>query len=535
MNGDAEMASAHLAIPGSTAPAWPRALKTFALALAVVLALYWPTVDSLVGIWWRSDTFAHGFLIAPISLWLTWLRRRELARLVPQPDALGLFALAIACAAWLVAAAGQVQVVQQYAFVAMIPALVIAVLGRHVARALAFPLGFLFLAVPVGEALIPPLMNWTADFTVGALRLTGIPVYREGTFFTIPSGNWSVVEGCSGLRYLIASITVGVLYAYLTYTRLSKRVLFVALSIAVPILANGLRAYMIVMIAHLSDMKLALGVDHLIYGWLFFGLVMLLLFWIGSFWRDPAPKEDAVAGITYERAAHRVMPMGLAGTALLAVVIAAASPIWAARIDSINVANAVPMLRAPAGRGGWVAEPAMVTNWKPEYEGAASTVWQTYRSGERVVVLHLGYYRNQRRGAELLTSTNLMVRQKHPVWENVGEQARSETTGSTQVSMRETRLRSPSQRLLVWDWFRISGTDTSNRYVGKLLLARDRLLGRGDDAVEIMVATPYQLPEAEQAEATLRQFMRDMLPAVQVAIAKAAGQAIAASNMGTDQ
>ena len=57
--------------------------------------------------------------------------------------------------------------------------------------------------------------------------------------------------------------------------------LFVALSVIVPIVANGLRAYMIVMIAHLSDMKLALGVDHLIYGWVFFGLVMLLLFWVG--------------------------------------------------------------------------------------------------------------------------------------------------------------------------------------------------------------------------------------------------------------
>src|SRR5205807_10052913 len=113
--------------------------------------------------------------------------------------------------ALLVAAAGQVQVVQQFAFIGMIVSLVVAIAGRHIARALAFPLGFLFMAVPVGEFLILPLMNWTADFTVTALRLTGIPVYREGTFFSIPSGNWSVVEACSGLRYLIASVTVGVL------------------------------------------------------------------------------------------------------------------------------------------------------------------------------------------------------------------------------------------------------------------------------------------------------------------------------------
>ncbi len=272
---------------GSAADAWRRALPLVLATVVLLVAVYWRTAESIVAIWYRSETFAHGFLIVPISVYLIWARRREIATIAPAPDWLGFVLLAGAGLAWLVAAAGQVQVVQQYALVAMIIASVIAVVGRKVALALAFPLGFLFLGVPIGEALIPPLMDWTADFTVTALQITGIPVFREGTFFTIPSGNWSVVEGCSGLRYLIASITVGALYAYLNYRVLWKRILFVVLSIVVPILANGFRAYMIVMIAHLSDMKLALGVDHLIYGWVFFGLVMLLLFWVGSYWRDP--------------------------------------------------------------------------------------------------------------------------------------------------------------------------------------------------------------------------------------------------------
>jgi exosortase len=188
---------------------------------------------------------------------------------------------------------GQVQVVQQYAMVAMIPTVVIVIAGRRVARALAFPLGFLLLGVPVGEALIPPMMDWTADFTVTALRLSGIPVYREGTFFTIPSGQWSVVEGCSGPALSDRVHHRGRPVRVLSYQKTWKRILFVVLSVIVPIIANGMRAYMIVMIAHLSDMKLALGIDHLIYGWLFFGLVMLLLFWIGSFWRDPEPGNSA--------------------------------------------------------------------------------------------------------------------------------------------------------------------------------------------------------------------------------------------------
>jgi exosortase A len=495
---------------------WKLALPALAACVALVLAIYWQTAASMVAIWARSETFAHGYLIVPISLWLLWMKRRELARLAPAPEPLGLLVLAGAAAAWLVAKAGEVLVIQQYAMTAMIPAVVLALAGRQVVRAAAFPLAFLFFAVPVGEALIPPLMEWTAGFVVTALQLSAIPVYREGLYFTIPSGNWSVVEGCSGLRYLIASVTVGTLYAYLSYQRLWKRALFVALSIAVPIVANGARAYMIVMIAHLSDMKLALGVDHLIYGWLFFGLVIFLLFWIGSFWRDPLPKPgpDAPAVPGAEQ------PSGprMAGTAAAVLALAAAAPLYAAHLD--RPSGAALLLERPAGASGWTLAAAPLTDWRPRYRGSAASLFEVYRKGDRAVALYLGYYRDQRQGAELVTSQNLMVVQKHPVWSKVGEAARSEELGRGAMPLRQTELRSTRQRLLVWDWYRISGRDLSSPYLAKLYLARDKLLGRGDAAAAIILATPYE-ERAEAAQETLREFARDMLPSIGAALAAA--------------
>ncbi|MEO0975599.1 MAG: exosortase A, partial [Pseudomonadota bacterium] len=168
---------------------------------------------------------------------------------------------------------GAVQVVEQFAFVLAFNAVLIAVLGLSVARQMIFPMGFLFFAVPFGEFAIPHLMEFTAWFTVAAIELTGIPVYRDGYFLTIPKGDFEIAKACSGIRYLIASFSLGTLYAYLTYNSLSRRVAFVVFSLALPIFANGLRAYGIVMLAHLSDMRIAVGVDHIIYGWLFFGVV----------------------------------------------------------------------------------------------------------------------------------------------------------------------------------------------------------------------------------------------------------------------
>ena len=57
---------------------------TAALALAL-LAAYYPTVASMVSIWWRSETFTHGFLILPITLFLVWRKRHELARIPVRP------------------------------------------------------------------------------------------------------------------------------------------------------------------------------------------------------------------------------------------------------------------------------------------------------------------------------------------------------------------------------------------------------------------------------------------------------------------
>lgn len=484
-------------------------LAVVALAIAAILALYWPTAESMVAIWWRSETFAHGFLIVPIVLALVWARRRELARLEPVPDYRGLLIIAAAAAAWLLGAAGDAQVVQQFAMTAMIPGAVLAVTGRRITWALAFPLGFLFFAVPVGEALVPPLMDWTATFTVTALQLTGIPVFREGTFFVIPSGHWSVVEGCSGLRYLIASATVGTLYAYLTYRSLWKRLLFVALAIAVPIVANGFRAYGIVMIAHLSGMKLALGIDHFIYGWVWFGIVMALLFWIGAFWRDPLGAPGERPGVA---PALRGSRTAIAMSAAALVGVAASGPLYAAWLERGDAQAGAVNLPIPGGASGWTRVDTALTSWRPRYSGAAASRFVVYRKGEQQVGVYLGFYRHQHRGAELVTSTNIMVVQKHPVWANLGE----ERVGN----LRETKLRSADQRLLVWDWYWISGAQLANPYVAKLYLARDRLLGRGDDAAAVILATPYD-ERLDPARETLRQFTAEMLPSIDAALALA--------------
>ncbi len=479
---------------------------------------------STVAIWERSETFAHGFLIFPISLYLIWARRKTLAELTPHPDFRGLLALAGLGFGWLLSDAGSVLVVAQYCLVAMIPVAVWTLLGAQLARTIAFPLGFLFFAVPAGEFLIPPMMNFTADFVVAALQLTGIPVYREGLFFTIPSGQWSVVEGCSGLRYLIASFTLGTLYAYLTYRSTRRRLVFVALSLIVPVIANGLRAYMIVMIAHLSDMKLALGVDHYIYGWVFFGIVMMLLFWIGAIWREDQEdhKKDRASSPT-DKLATTVLSRTFFLASIAIIAVAGLWPAYAAYLDSRPVSARELMIALPDAINGWNKQNTPLSDWQPHYIGPDSYTMQTYRKEGMAVSVYVGYYRTQRQGAELITSQNYMVMQKHPKWNNVGETPHVISLNGKHETIQQTLLRAPDKRLLVWSWNSLAGTYTVNPYLAKLLLAKARMLGQQDDGAAIIIHSPYEdTPEA--AALAMQAFIQDTLPAIQQSIVQVSRQ-----------
>jgi EpsI family protein len=246
---------------------------------------------------------------------------------------------------------------------------------------------------------------------------------------------------------------------------------------------------------------------------------MFLMFWAGSYWRDPAPQDSASAPRSVPSRETAVPPARCMVATVVVLAIAAAWPVYAAYLDRSGGAAARPALRAPAGAAGWSLTAESLTDWRPLYDGAAATLVQVYRKGDQVVAVHLGFYRHQRKGAELLTSTNIMIVQKHPVWANIGESRRTEDLGRGPMEVRQTLLRSAGQRLVVWDWYRVSGRDLVSPAVGKLLLARDRLLGRGDDAAAIILFTP-QREQPGAAEETLRQFARDMLPSIDDALAR---------------
>lgn len=497
---------------------WGKAAVITLAVTLVVLLEYYTTVVSMVEIWLRSDTFTHGFLIFPISAWLIWRKRAELRQRPIQPFYPGLLVLAGLGLVWLMGYLAGVVVVQQYSLMIMIPLIVATALGLQVVHVLAFPLAFLMLAVPFGEILLPPLMEFTANFTIFALQLTGIPVYREGLYFTVPSGNWSVVEACSGLRYLIASFTLGSLYAYLTYRSLRRRIIFILLSIVVPILANGLRAYMIVMIGHLSDMRYAVGVDHLIYGWLFFGLVMAIMFWIGTRWREDLDTDLPSSSVSTAPPTILLRPVWLAAFGILLAT--TPWPFYAAYLESQLTLTPVT-LSAPPAAETWVRSDEPITSWQPLFAGSAANFTQTYTTNGTAVNLRVFYYRGQKQKSEMVSSSNALVSSVDNAWGKINERLITLPRARSDLVLTETQLRSSAQKLLVWHWYWVAGTVTANPYEAKWLQAKARLMGGRDEAAVIILSTPFE-DNVEAARKTLADYVQLMLPSVENSLRYAA-------------
>ena len=492
---------------------WRPALLALMLALASILFLYRDTAVAMVGIWARSETFTHAFIVPPITLWLIWRRRQELALLAPKPAWPMLFPVAAVAFVWLLGDLVAVNAITQLALTALLVLAVPTLLGLTVARAIAFPLLFMFFAVPIGEFMMPKLMDWTANFTIIALRLSGIPVYREGLQFVIPSGSWSVVEACSGVRYLIASVTVGTLFAHLNYQSTKRRVLFVIVSILVPIVANWLRAYMIVMLGHLSGNKLAVGVDHLIYGWVFFGVVIMLMFVIGSRWAEPEPQlslgaRDATSPARSVDASSA--KLWIAAACLVAIVALPTAAEWAMQR---NASTGRAELVAPAVLGaGWQASDAGAVGFKPAFKDPSAEVNGTYSHAGRTVGLYLGYYRDQDYNHKLVSSMNVIVASNDPAWSRVDSGVRPVTFGQQHATVRTVELRrlpldGPDQRgrLVVWQIYWIDGTLTASDYLAKVYSAVYRLMGRRDESAVIILYAAKD--PVVSADATLQSFL----------------------------
>jgi exosortase A len=383
------------------AAGWRAHLAALALVWSGILFLFRRDAADIVRIWIESSTFNHCLLIVPILGWLVWQRLPELRRLRPAAWGPGLLLPAAGALAWLLGEAGGIGLARHVGLVLMLQGAVVACLGKAVARGLLFPLFYAVFLVPTGEEIVPLMQTVTAEMSMALLGLAGVPAHMEGVFISTPAGLFIVAEACSGVKFLVAMAAYGALVANLCFKSPLRRASFMAAALLIPILANGLRAFGTIWAAQRFGAEVAAGFDHVVYGWIFFALVIALIMAAGWPFFDRGPGEPWFDPKALQPAAPVGQPLRLAAIAAAALALAALPPAWASAVAARTVA--VPAEIALPSVPGWErVTRARGRAWQPHFAGADAFRIGRYRDrAGREVDLAVAVFARQREGAEL--------------------------------------------------------------------------------------------------------------------------------------
>ncbi len=461
-----------------------------AAAVAGLLGVFHATVVSLVQVWTSSVIYGHGILIPLIAGYLAY-QRLPLVRSAPVRPALGFGGAGLAAAGgiWLAGSLTETQLLQHVGLIGMLQSTVLLILGVRAALALAFPLVYLVLAIPFGESLLPTLQDLTARHTTQLLRATGVPVFVSDWKMVTPDGAFLVAEVCAGLQYILACLAIGGLIAGIWYRTPWKRVVVLALAVAVPIGANVLRAYGIVMLADLVSFEAASGVAHVVYGFIFLSAVSLVFIAIAAAFRESGVPAGVHAG-TPPGAGPRRPGATLALAAAFAIALGLGVKGTAAGLAApvaLDAPAAAPS--APAAGGPW-ARTASGDAWLPAFKGrpVATDAW-AYTDGRAPVSLAVARYANSGEGADMIGGRLFFRPAGDSRVTHRGRVAAARVPGLPRPAYLRLEQAGTGERL-VWYWYAVGGRLTSEPITGKAyqLLAR---LGLGDSGARLIVlATP---------------------------------------------
>jgi exosortase A len=489
-----------IAMPASdfTRPAfdarWRRDAALLAGSWALLLLLFRRDTVDLATIYWTNTTFGHCLFVAPVIAWLVWQRRDGLAQVRPQGWWPGLLLVAAGGFGWLLGDAAGVALFRHAGLVLMLQGAVVAILGPNVARALLFPLAYMLFLVPFGEFLEAPLQGLTIAMVMPLLHLFGVPASVDGVLITTSNGYFEVAEACSGAKFLIAMVAFGVLVANVCYVSWRRRAAFMIAALVVPIVANGLRAFGTIYAAWWTSVGAATGFDHIVYGWVFFALVMAAVLAIGwrGFDRDPdAPWFDPARLQAPVRARLNAVI-----AALLVLATAGLFLTWSSRIQA-QAATLPAQARLPQVPG-WRQLPA-TPDWTPNFPAADRFLAARYVDAQgRAVDLAIAAYAAQHEGKELVGFGIGAIRENDR-WVRIEDVA--PVAGGHAIRMvgpgrveRETVT-----------WYRVGNTVTGSDNRVKLETLKAKLLG-GDQAAAAVLLSAEHGNQAD-ADQTIRDFL----------------------------
>jgi exosortase len=256
----------------------------------LVAGLYGPVLIRMIVQWWQDPDYSHG-LVVPLFVGYVVYQRRYQLRQVPldEPSNRGLPLMVGAIGLLIAGSLGAELFVARFSLLFLLAGMLLFFAGWKMLRAVAFPLAFLALMIPLPAIIYNqvtfPLQLLASRLSSGGLELVGVPVLREGNVLVLPNYSLEVVEACSGIRSLMSLIALAVAYGYFAEKRQWARITLVVLMLPIAVASNSMRVMGAGVLTYWFGPQAAEGFFHLFQGWLIFVSAvacMLLVHWLLS-------------------------------------------------------------------------------------------------------------------------------------------------------------------------------------------------------------------------------------------------------------
>ncbi len=266
----------------------------FGLWILACVAIFWLPATGLLRYSMGNDNASHIVLIPVIVAWLIYLEQKRIFQTtnfdyVPGAvlTAVGIFAALFTMRA----GAGWSPTDRLTGYTLALVTTLIAgftmIFGRRAAGNGRFSLLFLFLMVPLPDAMLDYFIYWlqkgSADIAEMIFDLAGVPALRDGFVFHLAQLSIEVAKECSGIRSSIALLILALLVGHLFLRTFWKQGLFVVLGLVIMIVKNGIRIATLTILAQYVDSSFLFGRLHREGGIVFFviGLLLMLpVFWL---------------------------------------------------------------------------------------------------------------------------------------------------------------------------------------------------------------------------------------------------------------
>ncbi|HLD46521.1 MAG TPA: VPLPA-CTERM-specific exosortase XrtD [Desulfobaccales bacterium] len=481
---------------------------TMALLALAVLWFYWPVLAKLFGDLAENEDYSFGLLLPLVSGYIVYLKLPQIRSYLWRPSWLGLLFMAVGFAFYIVGELGADLYIPRLSFVIVITGLLFLMGGWSLVRLLLFPLFLLILMFPLPglltKQLTMPLQLISSRLATAMLQMVGIPAFCQGNVIDLGVRQMQMVEACSGLRYILALLALGVIFCYFFQRCLWKILLLLMVLIPSAIVANALR----VMAMGIIPALLSPGFWHAFSGWLIFvfclGILSLINRILNKIQPGTAiPPDPFAPPIPTPRSA-----LAIESYLVLAVVLVGlGGPIATLVGRAPGVALGRSFDHFPLELGHWHGQLAYIDPEMVKATKSDAHLNAEFRSpGQPPISLWIAYYKTQKKAGGFVHSPKLCLTGGGWTHLNTGIGRLGKD-----MPVNYLILQQMGTSMVVYYWYLQRGRWFTNEYLNKLYMVIDGLTRRRTDGALIRLITPAE-PNVEAARKRLDAFALQLAP-----------------------